>query len=314
MKLAIFTILFMFAFDESFGLKCKSDPDCLTLDDMGAGWGGYFKDQANAPCLVNVVGPDPWCFNSKGGSLKPCSCWDDTLTFDNKWCNPGLYGEGNTMCKYKAGAQPSCGDVKITGVSSQAVKDAIVDKHNELRAKVANGKEKRGVNGRQPKASNMRKLVWNDELAEVAQRWVDQCTNGHDKNRRTEEFSHVGQNWAWQGSWKIDDQAELAPIMVERWYDEVKDMTTKALKAYSSNKAETGATGVIGHYTQVVWADTAEVGCGYMTSDKNGSIESVLVCNYGPGGNYLGSPVYKTGKPGSKCPSDTKKTAEGLCA
>ena len=52
-------------------------------------------------------------------------------------------------------------------------------------------------------------------------------------------------------------------------------MTTKALKAYSSNKAETGATGVIGHYTQVVWADTAEVGCGYMTSDKNGSIESV---------------------------------------
>ena len=52
-------------------------------------------------------------------------------------------------------------------------------------------------------------------------RWVDQCTNGHDKNRRTEEFSHVGQNWAWQGSWKIDDQAELASIMVERWYDEV---------------------------------------------------------------------------------------------
>ena len=53
----------------------------------------------------------------------------------------------------------------------QAVKDAIVDKHNELRAKVANGEEKRGVNGRQPKASNMRKLVWNDELAEVAQRY-----------------------------------------------------------------------------------------------------------------------------------------------
>ena len=53
----------------------------------------------------------------------------------------------------------------------QAVKDAIVAKHNELRAKVANGKEKRGVNGRQPKAANMRKLVWNDELAKVAQRY-----------------------------------------------------------------------------------------------------------------------------------------------
>ena len=61
--------------------------------------------------------------------------------------------------------------LRFSCYNSQAVKDAIVDKHNELRAKVANGKEKRGVNGRQPKASNMRKLVWNDELAEVAQRY-----------------------------------------------------------------------------------------------------------------------------------------------
>ena len=53
----------------------------------------------------------------------------------------------------------------------QAVKDAIVDKHNELRARVANGKEKLGVDGRQPKAANMRQLVWNDELAEIAQRY-----------------------------------------------------------------------------------------------------------------------------------------------
>ena len=55
--------------------------------------------------------------------------------------------------------------------SLQAVKDAIVKKHNELRSKVAKGKETRGVDGSQPKASNMRKLVWNDELAEVAQRY-----------------------------------------------------------------------------------------------------------------------------------------------
>ena len=51
------------------------------------------------------------------------------------------------------------------------MKDAIVDKHNELRSKVANGQETRGVDGGQPKAANMRKLVWNDELAEIAQRY-----------------------------------------------------------------------------------------------------------------------------------------------
>ena len=112
------------------------------------------------------------------------------------------------MCKYEDSVQASCGSYTLTGIDSQvrqerflnsmqfddfieiviiclkftnlyvalwstfqAVKDAIVDKHNELRARVANGKEKLGVDGRQPKAANMRQLVWNDELAEIAQRY-----------------------------------------------------------------------------------------------------------------------------------------------
>ena len=103
-------------------------------------------------------------------------------------------------------------------------------KHNELRSKVANGLETRGNDGTQPKASNMMELVWNDELAEVAQRyqillifiyifielnfilrdssiqyislitlrWADQCKYGHDDNRRTKDHDHVGQNVARQ--------------------------------------------------------------------------------------------------------------------
>ena len=39
-----------------------------------------------------------------------------------------------------------------------------------------------------------------------------------------------------------------------------------------------------------------------------------MACNYGPGGNMAGQPVYKKGKPGSKCPTGTKKTSQGLCA
>lgn len=35
----------------------------------------------------------------------------------------------------------------------------------------------------QPSATNMRKLVYNSELAEIAQRWADQCTFAHDQNR-----------------------------------------------------------------------------------------------------------------------------------
>ena len=50
-------------------------------------------------------------------------------------------------------------------------KDAIVNKHNQVRGRVARGEEILGVGGKQPKAANMRKMVWSDELAEVAQRF-----------------------------------------------------------------------------------------------------------------------------------------------
>jgi len=311
MKLTIVALVCIFAYEVSCGLQCKKNDKCLTESQMGPGWGGYFKGQTTAPCLTGIFGDGKvWCFTSKGGSLTQCSCWDDNVKYDNKWCNPGLYGAGNTMCIYEDGAVSSCGDVKSRKVTSQAMKDAIVKKHNDLRSKVAKGKETKGVNGRQPKAANMRQMVWNDELAEVAQRWVDQCTNGHDKNRRTGDFTYVGQNWAWTMSWKQEDQTEVAKKMVQMWYDEVKDIA----EASRAKSGSPGSTGVVGHYTQVVWAESSEVGCGWMTSVKNKNFENVLVCNYGPGGNMRGSPVYIKGNPGSKCPSGTKKTSAGLCA
>ena len=54
----------------------------------------------------------------------------------------------------------------------QADKDKIVAHHNKLRAKIANGEEKRGLSGPQPPAANMRMLTWNDDLALVAQRFA----------------------------------------------------------------------------------------------------------------------------------------------
>ena len=52
---------------------------------------------------------------------------------------------------------------------NQDEKSQIVELHNDLRAKVASGNETRGLNGSQPRATNMKQLKWNDDLAEVAQ-------------------------------------------------------------------------------------------------------------------------------------------------
>ncbi len=47
---------------------------------------------------------------------------------------------------------------------------------------------------------------------------------------------------------------------------QVADFPPANVGSFSSN----GATGDIGHYTQVVWAESHEVGCGYINYLKNG--------------------------------------------
>ena len=52
----------------------------------------------------------------------------------------------------------------------------------------------KGEEAGQPSAANMRKMVWNDELEAVAQRWSDQCNFGHDSVRDKLDGTSVGQN------------------------------------------------------------------------------------------------------------------------
>lgn len=79
----------------------------------------------------------------------------------------------------------------------------------------------------------------------------------------------------------------------------------------------------VGHYTQMLWSETTEIGCAagyYTTHTKYGNRTKkwhhlLLVCNYGPGGNYISLPVYKVGKPAADCPANLarNKRFPGLC-
>ena len=48
----------------------------------------------------------------------------------------------------------------------------------------------------------------------------------------------------------------------------------------------------IGHYTQVVWADTEELGCGMVYYKSGTNYETFTVCNYAKGGNFQGLGTY----------------------
>lgn len=71
----------------------------------------------------------------------------------------------------------------------------------------------------------------------------------------------------------------------------------------------------IGHYTQLMWADTHSVGCAAANYKGNNLL---IICNYGPTGNFamngVGA-VYKRVAAGNSCPAGTTKEAStGLCA
>lgn len=49
----------------------------------------------------------------------------------------------------------------------------------------------------------------------------------------------------------------------------------------------------IGHYTQMVWGKTKEIGCGSIKYVDGKWYTHYLVCNYGPAGNDFTQPIYE---------------------
>jgi uncharacterized protein YkwD len=108
-------------------------------------------------------------------------------------------------------------------------------------------------------------VTWSETVAASAQAYADTCPTGH-------SGSGYGENIAW---------ASYDPgmsMVVQWWYDE------EPLYDYNNP----GYTSGTGHFTQVVWKGTTEIGCGFATGCSSPSSANVWVCRYNPPGNVLG--------------------------
>jgi len=150
-------------------------------------------------------------------------------------------------------------ETRTSGVSD-ADKQAIVDAHNNHRANVS------------PAAKNMVKMYWDDDIAKVAQEWADGCKFAHDDNDDRQSNTglgiSIGQNLAWAWS-SMQSDADWVGSAVNPWHNEVN--------WFSFGSGSTNGSAV-GHYTQLVWADSIAVGCGYRGGCNTG--EHLYVCNY----------------------------------
>jgi pathogenesis-related protein 1 len=143
--------------------------------------------------------------------------------------------------------------------------EAIITAHNQWRSQV-------GVPG----------LTWSDKLVNVAQDWADTlkedgCGFYHSSNGYGENLFKASP-LMWSDGQR--DVQETSPEKVTNsWGNEIKDY----------NYSENSCSGVCGHYTQVVWKETTEVGCARSVCDDKSQI---WVCSYSPAGNMAGKRPY----------------------
>ncbi|CAL4091258.1 unnamed protein product, partial [Meganyctiphanes norvegica] len=202
----------------------------------------------------------------------------------------------------------------ISAGLNQGMVEYILRIHNGLRTRVANGSELGGSPGPQPSAANMKELTWNTELAHVAQAWASQCSESHDCQECRGLCSRdylVGQNIYTEWNISIPDWERA----INAWYDEVDGIAT----IETLEEEDGDSIGSALNYVQIVWAETAEIGCGVvhyeLSEEKEDSLPTVTyVCNYGPAAVRTKSPLYIEGNPASKCETEESKSHPGLCS
>lgn len=146
----------------------------------------------------------------------------------------------------------------------------VLESHNRVRAK-----------------HNLQPLTWSDKLAEYSQQWADHLGSGSRCTMRHRGGQPpYGENLYWSSAvtWS-DGKRETNRVtikdVVKAWTDEERWYN------YQSNSCQPGQK--CGHYTQVVWKNTTEVGCAMkVCADKSQS----WVCSYNPPGNYTGVRPY----------------------
>lgn len=128
-------------------------------------------------------------------------------------------------------------------------------------------------------------ISWSDQLAQSSQGWANHlqsqgCQTFHDRGDFGENLAD-----AWSNPGPVTDSITMT---VDGWGSE------KRFYDYNSNTCSNPNTQEgCGHYTQMVWRNTQQVGCASAScSGNDGSETKLWVCRYSPAGNYEGERPY----------------------
>ncbi|KNC97728.1 uncharacterized protein SPPG_07190 [Spizellomyces punctatus DAOM BR117] len=149
-------------------------------------------------------------------------------------------------------------------VPKGSFQDDCLATHNRLRAQDGKGA-----------------LVWSAKAAAHAQNWANTLA-ASGKFDLEHSGGPFGEN-LFASSTSGDENQACGPA-VQSWYDEKSLMPKSGLIGDGDFHA-------YGHYSQVVWGTTKELGCALGVNDGTGQKLSFVVCEYFPAGNFVGQPI-----------------------
>ena len=163
---------------------------------------------------------------------------------------------------------------RILLVSALAMTAAATAQTNDFEKQILD------AHNRERATLGLKPLTWNATLAAGAKAWAAHLAEtGLRAHSKPAERGNTGENiFAGTAGGYTPDE------MVGGWLAEKPNFVNGAFPAV----VKAGDWHVVGHYSQIVWRNTTEIGCGLAT----GGGSDIMVCRYNPAGNLVGQVPY----------------------
>jgi len=181
---------------------------------------------------------------------------------------------------------PLLATLKINADLTQSEKNTLLSLHRMARNEL--------------NSPNMKTLYWDNDLAAAAQNYANKCM-------RMVHSGEGPENLAARTGGNVTD-------LFYQFYNEKAAFDASGYRAKFLSGTYEGK--MVGHYSQIVWAENTKVGCGLTDCRPQGYFKLYLVCRYAKG-NILNREVYalpsstttkKTTTTTKKTTTTTKKT------